>query len=212
MKVGKGLPIILLVGLYIACELVANVTASKAVAVGSIVVPAAVFIYALTFTMIDLINERMGKKGARQVVYTAFAANLLLAGYCQFAISLPPAPFYEGQDAFAGVLGSTPRIVVASLTAYIVASLIDIEVFAWWRQKVGRYRWARVLASNTISTLVDSIIFISIAFWGIFPLIPLIQGQYIIKMSVTVTSIPLIYLVRGKALKIESAELAERQY
>jgi uncharacterized PurR-regulated membrane protein YhhQ (DUF165 family) len=70
---------------------------------GGVVVPAAVFIYALTFTLIDLVNERLGKQGARAVVYTASIANLLLAAYVQFAVWLPPAPFYgaEGGVLFA---------------------------------------------------------------------------------------------------------------
>ncbi len=209
MGVEKRFSPILLVGLYIACELISNVTASKPVAIGGIVVPAAVFLYALTFTLVDLINESMGKRGARYVVYTAFVANLLLAAYCQFAISLPAAPFYGGQAAFAGVLGSTTRIVAASLTAYVIASMIDIEIFAWWRQRIGGYRWARVLASNTVSTLVDSIVFISIAFWGVFPLLPLMWGQYLVKMVVTVVSIPLIYLIRRKPTKL--VEQVEKQ-
>ncbi len=188
----------LVIGLYITCEIIANTTAAKPVLVGGIVVPAAVFIYALTFTLIDLVNERFGKQGARYVIYTAFLANLLLAAYAQFAIWLPPAPFYEGQEAFASVLGSTPRIVVASLTAYLIASLIDTEIFAWWRERVGGYRWLRVLASNTISTFVDSAVFITLAFFGVFPVWPLIRGQYIVKMAVTFISIPLIYAVRHR--------------
>ena len=188
----------LVIGLYITCEIIANTTAAKPVLVGGIVVPAAVFIYALTFTLIDLVNERFGKQGARYVIYTAFLANLLLAAYAQFTIWLPPAPFYEGQEAFASVLGSTPRIVVASLTAYLIASLIDTEIFAWWRERVGGYRWLRVLASNAVSTFVDSAVFITLAFFGVFPVWPLIRGQYIVKMAVTFISIPLIYAVRHR--------------
>jgi hypothetical protein len=186
----------LLIGLYVACELIANVTASKPVMIGGIVVPAAVFLYTLTFTLIDLINECLGRMGARRVVATAFAANLLLAGYIQFAIWLPAAPFYSGGAAFAGVLGSTPRIVFASLTAYVVSSFVDTEIFAWWRARVGGPKWARVFASNAISTLVDSILFIGIAFAGVLPVVPLIQGQYLVKMGVTAISLPLIYAVR----------------
>jgi len=197
----------LVIGLYIACNIIANVTASKSVMVGGIVVPAAVFIYSLTFTLIDLINERLGKEGARQVVYAGFAANLLLAGYSWFAVALPPAPFYQGQEAFAGVLGSTPRIVFASLTAYLVSSLIDVQFFAWWRERIGRGKWMRVLASNAVSTLVDSIVFISIAFWGVLPVLPLIQGQYIVKMAVTVVSIPLIYLIRRERASARGEKL-----
>lgn len=187
----------LLIGLYVACELISNVTAGKPVAIGGIVVPAAVFLYALTFTLIDLINERLGKTGARQVVATAFAANLLLAGYVQFAIWLPAAPFYRDAGAFAGILGSTPRIVFASLVAYLVSSLVDTEIFAWWRAHVGGPKWTRVLTSNAVSTLVDSILFISIAFAGVLPVWTLIRGQYLVKMGVTVVSLPLIYATRG---------------
>jgi len=197
----------LVIGLYIACNIIANVTASKPVMARGIVVPAAVFIYSLTFTLIDLINERLGKGGARQVVYAGFAANLLLAGYSWFAVALPPAPFYQGQEAFARVLGSTPRIVFASLTAYLVSSLIDIQFFAWWRERIGRGKWMRVLTSNAISTLVDSIVFISIAFWGVLPVLPLIQGQYVIKMAVTAVSIPLIYLIRERRKRLPDSVL-----
>lgn len=187
----------LLIGLYVACEIIANVTAGKPVAIGGIVVPAAVFLYTLTFTLIDLINERLGKPGARQVVATAFAANLLLAGYIQFAIWLPAAPFYRDAGAFAGVLGGTPRIVFASLTAYLVSALVDTEIFAWWRAHMGGPKWVRVLTSNAVSTLVDSVLFISIAFAGVLPVWPLVQGQYLVKMGVTLLSLPLIYVARG---------------
>jgi uncharacterized integral membrane protein (TIGR00697 family) len=186
----------LLIGLYVACELIANITASKPVAVGGVVVPAAVFLYALTFTLIDLLNERLGKAAARQVVATAFAANLLLAGYTQLAIRMPAAPFFEGQAAFASVLGSAPRIVAASLIAYLASALVDTEIFAWWRARVGGPRWVRVLASNAVSTLADSILFVSIAFAGILPLAPLVRGQYLVKMAVTLVSLPLIYALR----------------
>ncbi len=192
---------ILIVGLYIACELIANVTASKSVELpGGVVVPAAVFIYALTFTLVDLINDRLGKQRARHVVYTAFAANMLLAAYAAFAVALPAPAWYGGQEAFAAVLGNTPRIVAASLAAYLAASLVDVQIFAWWRARVGaeRQRWLRVLLSNAVSTGVDSVLFILIAFLGVQPVLPLIVGQYVVKMAVTLVSIPLIYTVRAR--------------
>lgn len=199
---------ILIVGLYIACELIANVTASKPVQLpGDITVPAAVFIYALTFTLVDLINDRLGKAGARYVVYTAFAANVLLALYTALAVALPAPGFYAGQEAFAATLGSTPRIVLASLTAYLVASLTDVQLFAWWRERFGveRQRWLRVLVSNAVSTGVDSVVFIVIAFAGVLPVAPLIAGQYLVKMVVTLVSIPLIYTVRARSAALGAA-------
>ena len=188
----------ILIGLYIACELIANVTASKPIQLGGIVVPAAIFIYTLTFTLIDLINESLGREGARKVILTAFLANLLLAAYVQLAVFLPPASFYSGQEAFARVLGSTPRIVLASLTAYLISSLIDAEIFSFWRARVQRFKWTRVLVSNAISTWVDSVIFITLAFYGTMPVWILIKGQYAIKMAITLVSLPLIYLVKSR--------------
>ena len=186
-----------LIGLYVACELIANVTASKPIQMGGIVVPAAIFIYTITFTLIDLINESFGKQGARRVILTAFLANLLLAAYAQLAVTLPAASFYTGQAAFAGVLGSTPRIVFASLTAYLISSIIDAEIFAFWKARVHGPKWLRVLVSNAVSTGIDSVVFITLAFYGVMPIGGLIQGQYIVKMAITLVSLPLIYLVRS---------------
>jgi queuosine precursor transporter len=187
-----------LIVLYVACELIANITASKPVDVFGLVAPGGVFIYAITFTLIDLINERLGKQGARRVIFAAFAANLLLAAYTLLIVRIPSPPFYAQQEAFAVVLGSTPRIVIASLTAYFVSSMIDVELFVWLKQRLGQHKWARVFTSNAVSTLVDSAVFVAIAFAGVMPLVQLIAGQYVLKMAVTVLSLPLIYLVHGR--------------
>lgn len=96
--------------LYVACELIANVTVSKPVQLGGIIVPAAIFISTLTFTLIDLINESLGKQGAQKVIGAAFIANLLLAVHSHLALVLPSPSFYPGQEAFAGVSGSLRRI------------------------------------------------------------------------------------------------------
>jgi queuosine precursor transporter len=187
----------LLIAIYIACELIANITANKPIMLFGMSAPGGVFIYALTFTLIDLINEHFGKQGARRVIYAAFAANILFALYSAFVLVLPSPSFFTGQQAFAQVLGSTPRIVAASLLAYIVSSLIDVEVFDAWKRRIGGHKWARVVASNAVSTAVDSSLFVAAAFGGILPLMPLIVGQYVMKMAITVISVPLIYATRS---------------
>ena len=192
----KGLGPTLLVALYIACELIANITAGRTVDFAGISAPGGVFIYALTFTLIDIVNERMGKRGARRVVVAAFAANGLLALYTSLILVLPAPPFFHNQESFSTVFGATPRIIGASLTAFLVSSFVDVEIFAAWKERIGSHKWARVLLSNTVSTGVDSAVFVSLAFAGNLPLVPLIAGQYFIKMAVTVVSIPLIYLAK----------------
>ena len=182
-----------LVGLYVGAELAANVTEAKPVDVLGLTVDGGTLIYALTFTLIDLINERQGKRGAQKVVTAAAAANLLLAAYVHLTIHLPYPAFFGSQASYEEVLGATPRIVGASLTAFLLASLVDTEVYAWLRSRIHGYRWLAVLGSNAVGTLLDSILFISLAFFGRFPLLPLIVGNYTIKMVVTVLSLPLIY-------------------
>jgi len=192
----NSLGVTLLITLYVACELIANITAGRAVSLFGFTAPGGVFIYAVTFTLIDLINERLGKAGARRVVAGAFAANILFALYATLVLALPAPAFLEHGEAFAVVLGATPRVVIASLTAYLVSSLIDVEIFAVWKKRVGGHKWGRVLASNAVSTAIDSMLFVTIAFWGSLPLLPLIFGQYVIKMAVTLASIPLIYAAK----------------
>ena len=183
----------LVVGLYVGAELAANVTEAKPIRFLGLIVDGGTLIYAVTFTLLDLIHERQGKRGAQKVVVAAFAANLLLAAYVHLTIRLPYPSFYEGQASYQQVLGATPRIVAASLTAFFLASLVDTEVYAWLKTRIGGYRWIPVLGSNAVGTLLDSVLFISLAFYGRYPLLPLIVGNYTIKMTVTALSLPLIY-------------------
>ena len=187
----------LLIGVYIACELIANITAAKPVVIFGMVAPGGVFIYALTFTLLDLLHERLGHKCVRTLVYTAFVANGLLAGYIALIASMSAPSFYANQDAFVAVLGSTPRIVAASLIAYLVSSLLDVEVYARLRERFAHAAWSRILLSNTVSTAVDSTIFVVIAFAGVMPVLSLILGQYVVKMAVTVASLPLAWFIRS---------------
>ncbi|MFZ5944613.1 MAG: queuosine precursor transporter [Bacillota bacterium] len=185
---------VLLVSLYVACELIANITAGKLTMAGNFVVPAAVYIFTISYTLLDLINRVLGKEEAQRIVKGAFIANILLALYVSIVIHLPGAPFWQGQEAFVTTLANTPRVTFASLTAYYLSSNMDILLYHKLKDRAAL--WLRVFASNSLSLLVDTIVFITIAFGGIMPLLPLIQGQYIIKLATTIITIPLIYLTR----------------
>ena len=160
--------------------------------------PAAIFLYAVTFTILDVLHRELGYKGLRAVIWAGFAANALLAFYAWFAVSLPAASFYTNSKAFSDVLGSAPRIVVASLLAYLVSSFTDREIYHLVVTRWGAKPWLRVITSNAVSTLIDSLLFITIAFAGVFPILVLILGQYIVKMAVAVLSLPLVYLTQPR--------------
>lgn len=191
-RLGKGW----LVAIYAVSIVIANVTASKLMVVFGLTVAAADIIYTIGFTTIDLINEYYGEAEAKRAVLTAFFANLLWAFYAYVAVKLPPAEaFLDLQPAFEVVLGSAPRIVLASMVAYFAASRVDVWLYHWIRERGGAV-WMRILGSNGVSLLLDTVLFSTIAFYGVFPLGEVIVGQYVIKIVITLINVPFAYLAR----------------
>ncbi|MGD9556521.1 MAG: queuosine precursor transporter, partial [Mangrovibacterium sp.] len=111
--------------LFAACMLIANILASKIVMIGSWSAPAGVIVFPLAYIVNDVIAEVWGYGRARLIIWAGFGVNLLAALFYMAAIALPPAPYYEGQEAFRMILGSSVRIVFASLTAYLVGSFVN---------------------------------------------------------------------------------------
>ncbi len=195
-----------LVGLYIAAELVSNATAGRLVQVGGLVVPGAIFLYALTFTLRDAVHTAGGWRVAKTLVWAGVAANLLLALYGLLVVNLPAPGFFDG-GAYGAVFGTTVRVVFASLAAYVVSTLLDAVIF----ERLARASIAgRVLASNVVSTTLDTAIFITLAFAGTgAPLLSLMVGQIVVKLLVSTLLIPLVYWVRGR---LDRAGLTDRAY
>jgi len=182
-----------LVAIYIAAELVSNVTAGRLVQLGTFVFPGAIFLYSLTFTLRDAVHTAGGWKVAKALIWAGFAANLILAAYGLF-INAFPKPVWFDDAAYQTVFGTTARVVAASLTAYLVSTWLDALIFERLKRTVA----ARVLASNAVSTTIDSALFITIAFAGTgAPLANLIFGQVVIKLLVSTVLIPVVYWVRN---------------
>lgn len=190
---------IILCGLYFLCQIVADVAAAKIAFVAGYAIPAGTFVYAVTFTLRDLIQKVLGKTVARFVIIAAAVFNILMAGYFVLAVNLAPAPFWPLQDAYATTLGIVPRIVIASIIAELISELVDTEVYSFWIKAMGqRLQWTRVVVSNAVSVPVDSFIFLFLAFWGHMPVEGMIAaawGQILLKYAVGVVSIPAIYYV-----------------
>jgi len=203
--------VIWLVSGYLAIQMVSDVTAVKIVRVFGIFVPAAVFLYSLAFTWIDLVNDHLGRENARLLVIAAATVNLFMSIYFQFSIALPVAPFWKGQEAFAAILGGVWRIVIASIIAEVVNTLLDVEIFHQWKVRIAHlhtvtgWRWVRVIVSNAISLTADSVVFVTLAFYGTMPILSMIAviwGQLLVKGIMTLFSIPLIYMVSSRPVKI----------
>jgi len=174
---------------------VSNIIAAKIVTFGPFIVPAAVLMYASSFLITDVISEIWGKKQAYLAVVGGLFANMFLILGCGIAVKWPAAPFWQNQQAFASVLGAVPRIVVASIAGYLVSQTHDVFAFHLWRRKTrGKHLWLRNCASTSVSQFLDTSIFITIAFYGIAPVVPLIIGQYLVKLIVAVSDTPFCYL------------------
>lgn len=192
--------------LFITSLLVANVVASKVVTFWGLVVPAAIVAYPLTFLMTDVIGEIWGKEEANKTVKIGVVcqlASLLMIG---IAILLPVAPFADNQAEFKSILGSSFRVVFASLIGYVCSQSWDVWIFHKIRDayikkhgstKGGRWIWNN--ASTMTSQIIDTAIFITIAFIGVVPNIwSMILSQYLVKFVYALLDTPFFYLLTNK--------------
>lgn len=180
-KTNKNL--ILLNGLFITSLLIANILSAKIVTFWGMVIPAAIVAYPLTFLMTDVIGEIWGKEQANETVKIGFYCQLISLLMIGLAILLPVAPFADNQAEFKGVLSSSFRVVAASMVAYICSQSWDVWVFHKIREKNVNHKWIRNNVSTMTSQIIDTAIFITIAFIGTVPNIwTMIFSQYLIKV------------------------------
>lgn len=191
--------LILLTGLFVTALIAANIISAKLFVLGSVVLTVGIITYPITFLLTDTISEVWGKKRATQVVWMGFLANIFMLGVLYIARILPPAPFWPHQEAFDLILGAVPRIVIASLVAYIVSQTYDVWSFHFWRHKTGgKHLWLRNNVSTMTSQLIDSVIFVTVAFYGSMPndaLVTMIITQYIVKLVIAVLDTPFCYML-----------------
>jgi len=193
--------LVVLATLFTTCLLVANIISVKLISIGGWVVPAGVIAYPLTFLFTDVTSELYGRKTAARVVWVGFAANLLMVILVLGGGLLPPAPFWTEQGAYESTLGMVPRIVLASMVAYLVSQHHDVFAFHFWRRKTGgRFLWLRNNASTMLSQALDTGLFITLAFWGTVPagvLVDMLLRQYIMKLVIAAADTPFCYLLVG---------------
>ncbi len=210
----------ILLGLFVASLTSSNYLAAKIATLGtiggfSLLIPAGVVAYAATFTITDIMSEVYGRRAAATAVFVGFITQLLIPFYSFTAIVLPTAPFQHGYAEFLYRFFSVaPNIVIASIIAYLISQNHDIWAFHWWRKLTrGKYLWLRNNASTVVSQLIDTVLFITLAF-GIIPsmlgeiavpwaLIPfMILGQYVVKVLIALLDTPVVYIgvmaIRGE--------------
>ena len=196
--------------LFAICLLIANILATKIILIGSWAAPAGVLIFPIAYILNDVIVEVWGYDKARLIIWAGFAVNLLAVLFFSLAIVVPAAPFWTNQDAFATILGSTPRIILASLMAYLIGSFLNAYVMS--KMKVlmkGKEFSVRAILSTLVGETADSLIFITIAFAGNLPsnvLLIMILTQACIKTVYEIIVLPLTIVVVRWVKKIEGVD------
>jgi len=193
----------LITALFVTSLVVANVVTGKILSLDAgffnFIVPGAFLLYAVTFLMTDLMNELYGRKEAQTLVKVGFIASVFAAIMIYLTQLLPAAPFaMEVQEAYEILLGTNMRFVFASMIAYYLSQTWDVWFFSKLKDRTnGRHKWLRNNASTMTSQLLDTVIFITIAFIGTpgVELGIMMFSQYVLKLLIAAVDTPIFYLL-----------------
>jgi len=193
---------------FITCLITANVIAVKIVNLGPVVLPAAIFVFPLSYIFGDVLTEVYGYHSARRVIWLGFACNLLFVIFAWIGQVLPPAPFWQGQEAYETILGYTPRLLAASFLGYLVGEFVNSFILA--KMKVltrGRWLWSRTIGSTVVGQGLDTSIFISLAFIGTPSFMPImILYHWLAKTVIEAIATPFTYAVVNYLKKKETTD------
>src|SRR5580698_6886761 len=188
-----------LCSIYVAALLSANAMAAKLISVAGVAVTAGALAIPVVFVIMDIVNELYGPRAARQLVWMGFIANTVLVAFILICWAVPASPLGVPEQAFDVIFLMTPRVVGASMCAYLTSSLVDVRVFhAIRRLTDGRHFWLRKNVAPAVSQLVDATIFLTLAFGGFVPwrVLPgMILAEYLVKVSAAPIGTPISYAV-----------------
>ena len=211
MKEKVSVPFMLLGILFNVCLIAANLLETKVIQVGSITVTAGLLVFPISYIINDCIAEVWGFKKARLIIWSGFAMNFFVVALGLIAVAIPAAPFWEGEEHFDFVFGMAPRIVIASLTAFLVGSFLNAYVMS--KRKVasgGKNFSVRAVLSTIGGATADSLIFFPVAFGGViaWPELLIMMGiQIILKSMYEVIILPVTIRVVNAIKKIDGSDV-----
>jgi uncharacterized integral membrane protein (TIGR00697 family) len=183
----------------------ANIQVTKTIVLLGIVMTLGNTIYTSIYMATDLLNEKYGKKAAQQAVWFGFFSLLASTIMMQMALAFTPQddPFArEAQQAMGTIFGLMPRLAAGSLCAYFISQFLDVRVYSYLKTKFASYNqlWIRTNGSTALSQLVDSLVFCTIAFAGLYSLdvwLQILISTYLFKFVITAASTPVMYIARS---------------
>jgi queuosine precursor transporter len=187
--------------LYGGLVCIAGVLGTKISAIGPLHVESGIFAFLLLVVLSSAVAELYGKDTADRLVRFGFIPLILSMALITIVIRLPAAPFWTQQDQFAGILGQGARLQLAGLIAYGISQTLNVYVFTRLRgEGAGRAAWLRGLVAGLLSQALDTVLFITIAFYGVvdpgtgqpMPIFDIMRGQIIAKLTLVVVFVPVL--------------------
>ena len=196
---------------FVSCLLLSNLVAGKMWAVtDDITLPGAVILFPVTYILGDVITEVYGFSKARRIIWMGFGMSFFAVLLYLLIIALPHPGYWENQSAYEIVLGTTPRVAIASFAGYLFGEFSNSIILSKLKVTTkGKYLWIRTILSTVIGEGFDSVIFITISFWGTMEnsvILKMILFQYLFKVGYEVLFTPFTYFVISKVKKIEGID------
>jgi len=181
---------------------------------GPLLVSGAELLFPVTYICSDIFTEVYGYATSRRAIWLGFFAMGLLSVMGQVAVSLPPAPGWPDQQAYATVFGLVPRFALASLIAYWAGEFTNSYTLAKLKLVTGgRFLWTRTIGSTITGQFVDTVVVIVVAFWGIVPgpkILVMILASYIFKAVYETLATPLTYWVVNRLKRAEGIDTFDK--
>lgn len=179
----------------------ANLQVVKTIEIFGLTATMGNIMYGTAFLVTDIINEKYGEKEAKKAVWLGFATLISLTVIMQGVLMFQPDETDIAQGALKTIFDMIPRIAIGSLAAFIISQYADVAIYSWLRRKFpsDRLLWIRNNGSTMISQLLDTLIFTSIAFLGVYPFdiwIQIFITTYVIKFVVAIIDTPFAYLAK----------------
>ncbi len=188
---------------------IAGVLGNKQVALGPLAVEAGIFAFLLLVITSSSVAELHGRETASRLVLTGFIPLIVSLLLSRLVIGLPASPQMEQErlDSFQLVMGSTWRIWLGGILAYGISTLLNVTIFSRLKaSEGGQLLWLRSAVASVLSQIVDTLIFITVAFYGVFPIGELILGQMLAKVVLSIVLVPpLIYVFVGLGRRMDGS-------
>ncbi|MEN9923427.1 MAG: hypothetical protein RIS09_941 [Actinomycetota bacterium] len=202
-----------LLAIFAAVLLISNISAVKLIQFGPFIADGGAFLFPLVYVLGDILAEVYGFKATRRAIFTGFALSIL-AALTFWIVQLAPYPAdWANQSAFESVLGFVPRIVLASVLGFLAGQLLNAYVLVRIKERFGEKRlWVRLVGSTVVGEFADTLIFCTIAFYGVISgaeFLSYVFFGYIYKTLIEVFLLPLTYPVIGLVKRYETSHSSE---